>query len=197
MSNHFPPFPQQFTERLTLRQLTLSDAAAIFALRSDERVNRYLDRPACSSLGEAEAFVEKINGSIAAGTSLYWAVCLRENPLLIGTICLWNFSEDGQTAELGYELSPDFQGRGIMSEAVGCVLAFAFGTLGLQTVEAYTHSENAPSEKLLRTHGFRDDADFGVPEDGHRKFILAAGQPPLRFAQSPPDLQSRLQGCTR
>lgn len=172
MSNHFPPFPQLSTERLTLRQLTPADAAAIFALRSDERVNRYLDRSACGSLGEAAAFVEKINSSIAAGTSLYWAVCLRENPLLIGTICLWNFSEDGQSAELGYELSPDFQGRGIMSEALGCVLAYSFGTFDLKKVEAYTHPENTPSEKLLRAHGFRADAGFGVPEGGGRRFTL-------------------------
>jgi len=169
----FPTFPQLSSERLALRQLALSDAAAIFALRSDERVNRYIDRPACQSIGEAEAFVEKIAAGVAAGNCLYWAVCLRENPLLIGTICMWNFSEDGHSAELGYELSPDVQGRGIMSEAVGCVLAYAFGTLGLQAVEAYTHPENAPSEKLLHGHGFLPDAGFGVAEDGYRKFILA------------------------
>jgi len=169
----FSPFPVLTTDRLTLRQLSPSDTTAIFALRSDERVNRYLDRPACRSLEEAAAFVEKINGGIEQGKSLYWVICLQENPLLVGTICLWNFSEDGQTAELGYELSPDFQGRGIMSEALGRVLAYIFGTLGLQTVEAYTHPENAPSEKLLRMHGFRADAGLGVTADGHRKFSLA------------------------
>jgi len=177
ISARFSSFPQLATERLTLRQLTLSDATAIFALRSDERVNHYLDRPACRNLSEAEAFVEKINSGIAAGKSLYWAVCLRENPLLIGTICLWNFSKDHQSAVLGYELSPDFQGRGIMSEALGGVLVCAFDALSLHTVEAYTHPENAPSEKLLRVHGFRA-AGWGVTEGGDRRFILATGQSP-------------------
>jgi len=51
----FSPFPVLTTDRLILRQLTSLDAAAIFALRSDERVNRYLDRPVCRRLEEAEA----------------------------------------------------------------------------------------------------------------------------------------------
>ncbi len=169
----FSPFPLLTTARLILRQLSPSDAGAIFVLRSDEQVNRYLDRPACRSLEEAEAFVEKINAGIRQDKSLYWAICLRENPLLIGTICLWNFSEDGQTAELGYELSPAVQGRGIMSEAVGCVLKYVFGALGLQNVEAFTQEENAPSKNLLRVHGFLHDASYDVAEDGNSKFILA------------------------
>jgi len=171
-TKRFTPFPQLSTERLLLRQLTPTDATAIFTLRSDERVNRYLDRPACRSLEEAAAFVEKITDGIAQGKSLYWVVCLREDPLPIGTICLWNFSQDHPTAEVGYELRPDFQGQAIMSEALGCVLAYALGTLGLHTVEAYTHPENAASEKLLRRHGFLPDTDFGVAEDGNRKFFL-------------------------
>ncbi len=174
---HFSPFPQLSTERLILRQLAPSDTAAIFALRSDERVNRYLDRPACRSLDEAAAFVAKITDSVAQGKSLYWAVCLRETPLLIGTICLWNFSEEDKTAETGYELHPDFQGRGIMSEALGCVLAYAFGALGLHTVEAYTHPENAASEKLLRKHGFLPESGFDLAEDGTTKFFLKKVDP--------------------
>ena len=40
----FNPFPQIQTERLKLREITTDDAAAILFLRSDESVNKFIER---------------------------------------------------------------------------------------------------------------------------------------------------------
>ena len=40
----FTPFPVLKTQRLTLRQLINDDDKEIYALRSDDHVNKYLDR---------------------------------------------------------------------------------------------------------------------------------------------------------
>jgi ribosomal-protein-alanine N-acetyltransferase len=77
---------------------------------------------------------------------------------LIGTICLFDFSEDHSKAEIGYELLPGFQGKGFMQEATSKVIHFGFQHVGLNSIEASTHSENQSSRRLLEKLNFRDSA---------------------------------------
>jgi len=152
------PFPLLITKRLLLRQLEETDDTAISALRSDERVNKYLDRPKQTGIEEAKAFIKKINDGIAQGKSFYWAICLHDHPALIGAICLWNFSGDKTTAELGYELHTDFQGQGLMDEAVKKVIQYSFDTVKIKMLEACTHKDNEGSTRLLLKNNFKLDS---------------------------------------
>jgi ribosomal-protein-alanine N-acetyltransferase len=151
---NFTPFPVLSTDRLILRQLTESDDLAIFQLRSNEAVNQYIERPVPSHIDEARAFIQKINDAIGRNESVYWSICLSENDGLVGTVCLWNFSDDMTTAELGYELMPAFQGQGIMNESIKAVISYAFETLKFEKLEAFTHKENIQSAKLLLKNNF-------------------------------------------
>ena len=80
------------TERLTLRKPGLNDAGEIFNLRSNEEVNRYLDRTPATTIEDATKFLKKIVESVDSGESNYWAICLKESQVLVGTICLYDFS---------------------------------------------------------------------------------------------------------
>lgn len=151
----FSPFPQIVTERLLLRQLSLNDAEEIFALRTNEIVNKHLDRSKPASLDEVKDFIKKINLGIQANESIYWAICLKEQTKLVGTICLWNFSDQENKAEIGYELLPQFHGKGMMQEAFLKVTEFAFHTLRLDTIEAWTTTSNESSKKILERNGFK------------------------------------------
>lgn len=151
---NFTPFPKLDTERLVLRQLTIADAGPIAALRSNAAVNQYLARPKSTSPEEAIQFIDKINLNISNNTALYWVIALKENEVLIGTICLWNFNPEELTAEIGYELLPDFQGKGFMQEALQAVINYGCHTLQLKTITAYTLTENKASIKLLEKNNF-------------------------------------------
>lgn len=168
--------PVLSTERLLLRPLEARDAPAILALRSDERVNRYLDRPPMHEMEAAAAFITTINAGISRGDSAYWAVCLHEAPELAGTVCLWNFSADKKSVELGYELRPAFQGKGIMYEAVAIVIQFGFHTLDLQLITAVTHEQNEPSKRVLEKHGFLPYPSAERTEDGCLEYQLLRPQ---------------------
>ena len=154
---NFSPFPLLQTERLILRKLSLDDAEEIFDLRSNEEVNKYLDRQKANEIDDAIAFINKLNISAANDKLTYWGICLKNNPKLIGTICLWNLNVDENKAEVGYELLPDFQGQGIAQEALSEVINFGFDVMKLQTIEAYTHKENLQSTKLLEKFNFTRD----------------------------------------
>lgn len=142
------------SDRLILRQLNDKDDNAIFELRSNDSVNKFIGRPKQKLIHEAKEFIEKINNSIAKKESFYWGITLKENTTLIGTICLWNFSPDKTLAELGYELNPIFQGQGIMNEAIQTVINYASNSLKLKIIDAYCHKENISSIKLLIKNGF-------------------------------------------
>src|SRR5215204_5425622 len=105
---NFIPFPVLKTERLTLRQLVSSDDNEIFALRSDDNVNKYLGRKRSKSIDDAKTFIRTINKNIQSNESVYWAITLNGTDKLIGTVCLFDFSNDNSKAEIGYELLPGF-----------------------------------------------------------------------------------------
>lgn len=152
---NFTPFPVLKTERLTLRQLISSDDKDIFALRSDGNVNKYLNRKPSKSIEDAKIFIQNINENIQRNNSIYWAITLNGNDKLIGTICLFDFSNDNLKAEIGYELLPGFQGKGIMQEATSKVIDFAIQHIGINSIEAYTHFENQSSTRLLEKFNFK------------------------------------------
>lgn len=128
-----------------LRQLAACDVEEIFLLRSDLVNNKYLDRVPCKSLQEALEFIELVrNNSLS-----YWAISKKGQEKLVGTICIFNVSEELRQGEIGYELLPEYQGEGIMVEAAAKIIDYAIQTLGLQTIEAHTHQANQGSIKLL------------------------------------------------
>src|SRR5688572_16235970 len=129
---NFSPFPRLTTERLQLRELCKKDGHDIMVLRSDDRVNEYINRPKSIAIDDAVAFIDKIENSIKNNESVYWAVTQKTSDTLIGTICLWNISLERDMGEIGYELSPRFQGKGMMQEAVAAVIKFGFEQMGLK-----------------------------------------------------------------
>lgn len=140
-------FPDLTTSRLLLRQLVAADSQILFRLRSDEGVNRYLDRPLAQSEKDATEFITTINEKIARHELLYWAILCKG--AWAGTICLFNLSKNTSGAEIGYELLPAFQGKGIMQEVLPAIIAFARQQLALKTIDACTHHQNVASIKLL------------------------------------------------
>lgn len=145
------------TNRLQLRSLMAEDAEAISILRSDPQVNTYLNRPATLTMEEATAFISKITTGVQQHQWMYWTIESKTSPGLIGTICLWNFVPENDKAEIGYELSPAYQGKGLMQEAVEAVIRFGFDQMKLQLITALIKPGNQKSQQLLERHHFRPD----------------------------------------
>ena len=157
---NFTPFPVITTQRLILRRLNIKDTKEIMMLRSDEQVNKFIDRPKSIDLTEAKQFIEKIDKGINNNEWIYWAITLKDDDTLIGTICLWNISIENDTAEIGYELHPDFQGKGIMKEAIQKIIEYGFNKMQLEIITAFTHPGNNRSTNLLLKYNFLLDKNY-------------------------------------
>lgn len=154
----FIPFPEIKTERLFLRKIEPSDCDVILFLRSDATVTKFIERPEnrkTKNIADAIKFIKQLNEYLETNKSITWGITLKNNSKITGTICLWNFSKNNKTAEVGYDLDPEFQGKGIMNEALKMVVDFGFNELRLHKIEAFTHNENENSKKLLKKNGFQ------------------------------------------
>jgi len=143
------------SERLRLRGYRMQDLDAVYALYSDPRVMRYWSFPPWREPAQARAYLERALAESAAGSVLAWAIADRASDALIGTATLHSLHREQARAELGYSLSPEWQGRGLASEALRLVLEHAFGPMQLRRLEADVDPRNLASCRLLERLGFR------------------------------------------
>ena len=173
MKLNFAPFPNLATERLILRRMNVADQNEIFFLRSNESVLEFIDIPKAETVDDAIKFIEKINNCIAQNESIMWAITLKENNTLIGTICLWNIDAENNKAEIGYMLHPNFQAKGIMQEAVVKIIEYGFEAMQLNSIIAAFQSNNLRSLKLLERNGFF----YESTQDGYLIYALQKPNP--------------------
>jgi len=65
----------------------------------------------------------------------------------------WNPSEG--VCDIGYDLNPDFEGEGYMTEAISTLLKFAQNEMKLKKMNACIFVENEKSIKLVEKFGFK------------------------------------------
>ncbi len=171
---NFSQFPVFTTNRLTLRQLTKDDKQNIFALRSDPQINKYLEREPSNSIEDAISFIKKVDNNIKNNNSIYWIISLTTTKTVVGTICLYDFSIEKNSCEIGYELMTSFQGQGIMTEAAEVVIKYAFQILKLQKIVAFTHIENMNSIKLLTKFNFIQSKEADKENPNSTIFTLSS-----------------------
>jgi len=166
MHQYFSKLEPIETTRLHLRAPTMGDKEMIFFMRTAPEVNKYIKRIPPTSLQDITLFINDRLRDRQQGVSIYWVLTLKESlDQCMGAISLWHFSDNRKTAEVGYDLHPDYQGKGYMSEALTTVLDFGFKTLNLHAIEAHTHVANMPSRALLERHAFMltNKKDASVP----------------------------------
>lgn len=153
MPPHLPQ-PELRSPRLRLREVRADDAPALFAIHSDRRVMRYWSYPAWTELAQAERKVADIQRQRREQEMLVWAIADAHDDRLIGTSAVFAMQRGQGRAEIGYSLHPDWQGRGLASEALRLILRHLFDGLGLRRIEADIDPRNQASCRLVERLGF-------------------------------------------
>lgn len=86
-----------------------------------------------------------------------WALIYKENNKLIGSIGLHKdqLRTTTDVKMLGYVLSEDYWGQGIMPEAAGAAIEYAFEQLDISLVTVHHYSNNMRSKRVIEKLGFR------------------------------------------
>ncbi|WP_030789854.1 GNAT family N-acetyltransferase [Streptomyces sp. NRRL S-920] len=169
--------------RVAIRPFTCADSAE-FTARTRE--SRELHRPWLfppASDDTYRAYAKALDEDPARAGFL---VCERDSGAIAGFININNIVRGGfRSGALGYGSFAHAAGRGLMSEGLGLVMAYAFGELGLHRLEANIQPDNAPSIALVRRAGFRLEGfspDFlyvdGAWRD-HERWAITADMAPV------------------
>lgn len=167
----FKNFPILSTERLTLRQIVSDDANEMFALRSNPEIMRYIPRELPKTIDDAIKHIEFMQGLLESGECINWAICLKDNEKLIGNIGYFRMQPENHRAEVGYMLSSEYHGKGIMQEALTEIIRYGFEEIKLHSIEAVTAPENESSWKLLEKNGFIREGYFKQDTYWQGKFL--------------------------
>jgi len=154
MELNFKDFPLLITERLILRNIEKTDVVLIHKLHSDPIVNAFVGRDNSSSLKKAEEYIIKMQNLIAKNECIYWVITEKGNNNLIGSVCLWNFDIENEIVEIGYEMLSEFQGKGIMTEAIKKIIEYAFQKIKAKIITAFPSSDNINSVSILKKLNF-------------------------------------------
>lgn len=140
------------TERLTIRPWVVDDAGDLYEYARDPEVG-----PAAGWAPHAgpEVSAEIVRHFIERGD--VWALELKENGKVIGSVGLHgDRRREGVEARMvGYVLSRDYWGRGLMTEAVRRVMRFAFEEMGLAILSVSHYPFNSRSARVIEKCGFR------------------------------------------
>ena len=155
---NFAPFPSIETKRVVLRQLRREDIPQLYALRSNSQVMQHIAREPLKSMEAAETNFKRITTGIDNNEWILWGIVPKDEHKVVGTACLWNIAIEHYRAEVGYDLLPMYQGRGLMKEVLKEVLRYAFEEIKLHSIEAQVNPENESSRKLIAGLGFVQEA---------------------------------------
>ena len=165
-----PTFTMIETERLVLRRFRPDDATAFAAYRGKPAVARYQSWDETYSVADAERMIASL-AEIHPGEPGEWfqfAVADRTTDALVGDCGLHVDGGDPGRAEIGYTLAPVHQGRGFATEAVDALVGYAFGTLGIERIQATADERNAPSIRVVEGLGFEAVARVHTTFKGER-----------------------------
>ncbi|MBO5326603.1 MAG: GNAT family N-acetyltransferase [Clostridia bacterium] len=149
----FSHFPELETDRLHLRAIRVSDAADMYDYAKRDEVTKYLLWNPHPDVTYTRRYLEYLAGRYRLGQFYDWAIVSKSDQRMIGTCGFVRFDCPHNSAEIGYVLSPDYQGQGYMYEAARRVMQFGFSVLGLHRIEARYMIENASSRQVMEKLG--------------------------------------------
>ena len=150
------------TPRLLLRPFRSDDLDAFVGYRRQPEVARFQSWDETYSMEDAETFLASQRATVFGrpGEWLQLAVIDRASSTLYGDCAVRIVEDQPATAEVGVTLAPDWQGRGLATEALGALLTALFEGEDLHRVFARADDRNVGSLRLLERLGFRSEARF-------------------------------------
>lgn len=155
------------TRRLKLREWTHADKPAFAEILADPEVMRFLG--GVKTFEETSGIVDLLMDMFRAGEPGFWAAERISDGRLIGWIGLHRLGAEypfGPALEAGWRLGREFWNQGYATEGARAAIEYAFDTLRVPRVYAFTARANAASLAVMRKLGMRkvEGGDFVHPD---------------------------------
>ena len=136
-----------------MRPATRADAHALFtSCATDPAVSRYMTWRPHRNIGETEQFLARCEDVWEKRLAFPWSLWLKADGSFAGTL---EARMNPHSVDIGYALAPRLWRRGLMSEAVASLVAWAMEQPSIYRVWAVCDVENIASARLLESVGMQ------------------------------------------
>ena len=139
------------TERLVLREFVTDDWPDVLAYQRDTRYLRlypWTDRTEAEVQDFVHEFVDQQTKRPRRKFQL--AITLSEGGQVIGNCGIRRKPGNDWEADIGFELAPEYWGRGLATEAALAIVNFGFRELELHRISSWCIADNAASANVLK-----------------------------------------------
>lgn len=152
------------SERLVIRRFREQDGEAFFKLAQNNR-SRLEDRfPAIfnsvRAVEEASYYAQCQIAHWLTQIGYSFAIWENNSANIIGYIEIQNIDWNIPSGELIFFIDQEFEGKGLMTEAMNKIIPFIFEDLKLAKVNFLTAADNYAAQRLVRKCGFRREGDI-------------------------------------
>jgi len=140
------------TNRLYLRELSISDADDFYELNKDNDVMKYTGDKPFDSVEAAQVFLKNYKDYKMNGFGR-WAVVLKEGETFIGW-CGLKLNEEN-LIDVGFRFYKKYWNNGYASESAQAVLNYGFTTLQMTEIIGRVDQSNTASIRVLEKLGMK------------------------------------------
>ncbi|MEH7443834.1 GNAT family protein [Bacillus sp. JJ1122] len=162
-------FPELETNRLILREIYEDDAKDLFENFSDDRVMQHYGSEKMTEIEETVGLIHSFKMIYIENKGFRWGIQIKGQSRLIGTVGFHAWSSKNRRAEIGYEINPEYWGKGYAQESISKALEFGFNDMNLIRIGAVVFQENRQSNSLLMKLGFHKEGIL-------KNYIIQNGQ---------------------
>ena len=150
--------PVLLTDRLNLRQYMLDDAPELAQKLNNPKIYRTtLALPYPYEQHHAVEWISTHQPALERGNAVHFAVTLKTDRTIIGTVSLMAINEMHRRADIGYFIAPDHWNQGYATEACQAVLDYGFRRLGLHRIQAQYFRGNPSSGRVIQKLGMQKE----------------------------------------
>lgn len=144
------------TNRLLLRPIKLTDAEDMYEYGSVEGLGTMAGWTKHEDINKTKKIIELMIAKYLSNDLLcVWAIVLKENNKMIGTIEIHSYDEKSQKAELGFTINNKYWGMGLTFEASKKIIEYGFEVVHLIRLAVEHFDFNKQSKRVIEKCGFK------------------------------------------
>lgn len=144
------------TNRLILRKFKIEDAKDVFEnYASSDDVTKYLTWETHNSIDATKNYLQDLIERYKDNKTFDWAIELKNENKVIGSICAKEPNEIISKIEAGYCIGKKWWNQGIVTEALQEIIRFLFEEINVNRIEAYHDVKNLGSGRVMQKCGMK------------------------------------------
>lgn len=158
------------TDRLILRKFEDKDKEDLYEYCSDPENLIYINLEPYTSTEQAMDRIDYLKAKYAEDDVACWAIEVKENSKMIGSIDFIEFGDKDNKAEIGYLINRKYWNNGYATEATKKLIEYGFENLGLIRIQAKCAVENIASARVMEKSNMKFEGIERKAENVRGKF---------------------------